>query len=145
MSATKTEPGKFTTLAQYVEAMPADQKEIYYLIGDSRELIEHSPYVEAFTAKGQEVLLLTEPIGVHEKYNRRFARENGAALKQRGESVPKIGPSPGVRDLRWVKPVYVGDCVTYASEIRELRAVDNAYNLAQLLNRQRWILNHDML
>ena len=28
-------------------------------------------------------LLLTEPIGVHEKYNRRFARENGAALKMR--------------------------------------------------------------
>jgi hypothetical protein len=28
-------------------------------------------------------LLLSEPIGVHENYNRRFARENGAALKQR--------------------------------------------------------------
>jgi hypothetical protein len=28
-------------------------------------------------------LLLSEPIGVHESYNRRFARENGAALKQR--------------------------------------------------------------
>ena len=28
-------------------------------------------------------LLLTKPIGVHENYNRRFARENGAALKQR--------------------------------------------------------------
>jgi acyl dehydratase len=45
-----------------------------------------------------------------------------AARGERGESVPKIGPSPGVRDLRWVKPVYVGDCITYASEIRELRA-----------------------
>jgi acyl dehydratase len=44
------------------------------------------------------------------------------ARRERGESVPKIGPSPGVRDMRWVKPVYVGDCVTYASEIRELRA-----------------------
>ncbi len=45
-----------------------------------------------------------------------------AARRERGESVPKLGPSPGVRDLRWVKPVYVGDCITYASEIRELRA-----------------------
>lgn len=45
-----------------------------------------------------------------------------AARKGRGESVPKIGPSPGARDLRWVKPVYAGDCITYASEIRELRA-----------------------
>ena len=32
-----TEPGKFTTLAEYVEKMPADQKEIYYLIGESAE------------------------------------------------------------------------------------------------------------
>lgn len=28
-------------------------------------------------------LLLTDPIGVHEKYNRQFARESGVALKQR--------------------------------------------------------------
>jgi molecular chaperone HtpG len=62
LESTKTEPGKFTTLGQYVERMPAGQTEIYYLIGDSRELLEHSPYLEAFRAKGQEVLLLTDPI-----------------------------------------------------------------------------------
>jgi hypothetical protein len=32
-------------------------------------------------------LLLTEPIGVHERHNRQFARENGAALKQRDPQV----------------------------------------------------------
>jgi molecular chaperone HtpG len=60
--STKTEPGKFTTLAKYVEAMPADQKEIYYLIGESRELIQNSPYLESFKSRGQEVLLLTDPV-----------------------------------------------------------------------------------
>ncbi len=45
-----------------------------------------------------------------------------AARRERGDSVPQIGASPGVRDLRWMKPVYVGDCITSASEIRELRA-----------------------
>ncbi|MGE5609630.1 MAG: molecular chaperone HtpG [Bacillota bacterium] len=64
--STKTDPKddktRYTTLAKYVEKMPADQKEIYYLIGESREMIENSPYVEAFKAKGQEVLLLTEPV-----------------------------------------------------------------------------------
>ncbi len=60
--STKTEPGQFTTLGKYVLAMPADQKEIYYLIGESRELIEHSPYLESFREKGQEVLLLTDPV-----------------------------------------------------------------------------------
>ena len=42
--------------------MPAEQKEIYYLIGESREQLEHSPYLEAFRAQGQDVLLLTDPI-----------------------------------------------------------------------------------
>ena len=32
-------------------------------------------------------LLLSEPVGIHESYNRRFARENGAALKVREPSV----------------------------------------------------------
>lgn len=32
-------------------------------------------------------LLLSEPVGIHENYNRRYARENGAALKQRDPSV----------------------------------------------------------
>ena len=60
--STKTEPGKFTTLAEYVLAMPGDQKEIYYLIGETREQLEHSPYLESFRDKGWEVLLLTDPI-----------------------------------------------------------------------------------
>jgi molecular chaperone HtpG len=60
--STKSEPGKFTTLADYVGRMPSDQTEIYYLTGESREMLANSPYVESFKAKGQEVLLLTEPI-----------------------------------------------------------------------------------
>jgi molecular chaperone HtpG len=60
--STKTEPGKFTTLAEYVERMPVSQEEIYYLTGEARALLEQSPYLEAFRAQGHEVLLLTDPI-----------------------------------------------------------------------------------
>ncbi|MDB5321609.1 MAG: molecular chaperone HtpG [Phycisphaerales bacterium] len=60
--STKTKPGEYTTLAKYVEAMPAEQKEIHYIIGETRQQIENSPYLESFKAKGEEVLLLTEPI-----------------------------------------------------------------------------------
>ena len=62
IESTKTEPGKHTTLAKYVEGMKLEQKEIFFLVGESRELIENSPYLEAFKAKDQEVLLLTDPI-----------------------------------------------------------------------------------
>ncbi len=62
IESTRTEPGKFTSLPDYVKAMPADQKEILYLVGETREQLDGSPYVEAFKAKNQEVLLFTDPI-----------------------------------------------------------------------------------
>jgi molecular chaperone HtpG len=62
VESTKTKPGEFTTLSKIVEAMPADKKEIYYLIGDTRQQVEHSPYLERFADQGLEVLLLTDPI-----------------------------------------------------------------------------------
>jgi len=60
--STKTEAGKYTSLAQYVLGMPGEQNEIYYLTGESRALLEQTPYLEAFKAKGWEVLLLTDPV-----------------------------------------------------------------------------------
>ncbi|MFF4093544.1 molecular chaperone HtpG [Streptomyces sp. NPDC001834] len=55
----KDEP---TTLRQYVERMKEGQEHIYYLTGESRQAIENSPHMEAFRAKGIEVLLLTDPV-----------------------------------------------------------------------------------
>jgi len=60
--STRTEKGQLTTLEKYMAAMPAEQKEIYYLFGDSREAVEHSPLLESFQGKGQEVLFLTDAI-----------------------------------------------------------------------------------
>jgi molecular chaperone HtpG len=51
-----------TTLAQYVERMKDGQNHIFYLTGESRQAIENSPHMEAFQAKGIEVLLLTDPV-----------------------------------------------------------------------------------
>ncbi|MGW4247608.1 molecular chaperone HtpG [Nocardia sp. NPDC004722] len=51
-----------TSLAEYVERMPETQSAIYYMTGESRQQIENSPHIEAFKAKGLEVLVLTEPV-----------------------------------------------------------------------------------
>jgi molecular chaperone HtpG len=51
-----------TTLAEYVGRMKDDQEQIYYATGESRQLLERSPHLEAFKAKGYEVLLLTDPV-----------------------------------------------------------------------------------
>ncbi len=58
----RTAKGKYTTLAQYVEAMPADQADIYFLTGEDRATLEDSPALEAFRRRGWDVLLLTDPI-----------------------------------------------------------------------------------
>jgi acyl dehydratase len=35
----------------------------------------------------------------------------------RNETLPEHGPSPGISNLKWIKPVYPGDTVTYWLEI----------------------------
>ena len=52
------------------------------------------------------------------------ARED-AALRQRGEPVGSFGPSPGFRELKWLKPVYAGDTVSYSTEIVDKRVSDS--------------------
>ncbi|MBJ7384790.1 MAG: molecular chaperone HtpG, partial [Mycolicibacterium sp.] len=51
-----------TTLADYVARMKDGQEQIFYATGESRQLLERSPHLEAFKAKGYEVLLLTDPV-----------------------------------------------------------------------------------
>jgi acyl dehydratase len=48
-------------------------------------------------------------------------RREDAARRERGEPVAELGPSPGFRELKWLKPVYVGDTINYATEIVEAR------------------------
>ena len=56
------DPEKLTTLADYVSRMKPDQKSIYFLTGPSRRAVENSPHLEAFRAKGYEVLFLVDPV-----------------------------------------------------------------------------------
>ncbi|WP_082789292.1 molecular chaperone HtpG [Tsukamurella pseudospumae] len=51
-----------TGLAEYVSRMPEAQDVIYYAAGESRRQLESSPHLEAFAAKGFEVLLLTDQV-----------------------------------------------------------------------------------
>ncbi|ADG80279.1 Chaperone protein HtpG OS=Tsukamurella paurometabola (strain ATCC 8368 / DSM / CCUG 35730 /CIP 100753 / JCM 10117 / KCTC 9821 / NBRC 16120 / NCIMB 702349/ NCTC 13040) OX=521096 GN=htpG PE=3 SV=1 [Tsukamurella paurometabola] len=51
-----------TGLAEYVSRMPEGQDVIYYATGESRSQLESSPHLEAFAAKGFEVLLLTDQV-----------------------------------------------------------------------------------
>ncbi len=55
-------PGKLITLKEYSDAMPATQKEIYYLSGDTREALENSPQLEMLKKQNFDVLFLLDPV-----------------------------------------------------------------------------------
>jgi acyl dehydratase len=48
-------------------------------------------------------------------------RAESDAMRARGEPVAGSGPALGFRDLKWLKPVYVGDAIDYKSEVTQLR------------------------
>jgi acyl dehydratase len=50
-----------------------------------------------------------------------YHRREDEARRARGETIAEMGPSPGFRELKWLKPVYVGDTISYASEVVETR------------------------
>jgi acyl dehydratase len=54
-----------------------------------------------------------------------FRRRMDEAMQARGEPVAGIGPALGFRELKWPKPVYVGDTIEYKSEVIELRLSDS--------------------
>jgi len=57
-----TEPGAVCGFTDYVSRAKDGQESIYYLVGGSREQVESSPYVEAFKARGLEVIYFTDAV-----------------------------------------------------------------------------------
>ncbi|RMI01691.1 MAG: molecular chaperone HtpG [Calditrichaeota bacterium] len=62
--STATDKGQLTSFKEYVSRMPSEQKEIYYISGETREELERNPNLEYFRKKNIEVLLLTDPVDV---------------------------------------------------------------------------------
>lgn len=52
----------WVSLKEYKERMKEDQKTIYYIAGNNKNVLSSSPLVQAFKNKGYEVLLLDEDI-----------------------------------------------------------------------------------
>ena len=62
LSRFSTTAGEMRSLKQYAESLKPNQTEVYYLVGDSIERLKANPKLEAATARGIEVLLLTDPV-----------------------------------------------------------------------------------
>lgn len=53
-------------------------------------------------------------------------------LKKEGTVPPELGPSPGFKNLRWFKPVFAGDTITYSVTLLSSR---------QLASRPGWLID----
>lgn len=53
---------KLISLEKYIEQMPEDQEEIYYLLGENLQALKRSPHLEYYEKLNQEVILFAEPI-----------------------------------------------------------------------------------
>jgi molecular chaperone HtpG len=121
-------PGNLITLAEYAAKMPAEQQDIYYLIGESRDLIEHSPLLEAFRAKGWDVLLLTDPIdefwtpALGSYKGKQLVSADRAEIEPAKESAPDAEAFKGLLEHLKTALPEVGD-VRLSSRLKESASV----------------------
>jgi acyl dehydratase len=78
------------------------------------------------------------------------AQRQAREMTARGEPVAVWGPSPGFRELRWIRPVLAGDTITYASEVESVRSSEKRpeWGIVQARNtgtNQRGELTYSLL
>lgn len=59
---TSSSGAEFLSFKSYKENMPADQKSIYYMLGDNLDLLKASPLLEKYAKKGFDVLLMGDEV-----------------------------------------------------------------------------------
>lgn len=57
-----TSGDELTSLKDYISRMKENQKDIYYITGESRQVVDQSAFVERVRKRGYEIIYMTEPI-----------------------------------------------------------------------------------
>ena len=116
----KTEPGAFVTLGQYVEAMPADQTDIYFLTGEQRSALDHAPALEVFRHRGWDVLLLTDPVDEFVFPN--LGDYKGKALKAADREAPEL-PEEDLKKVEEAAGAFQGLLTLLSGKLSGLKEV----------------------
>jgi molecular chaperone HtpG len=121
--------GDWLSLDQYVERMPADQQEIFYVIGDNLHAAARSPHLDPFNVRGLEVLFWYDPLDIFlaptmDQYREKRFRNAADAdleLPATAETTDQPEEAPSTPEPAFNR--FVGRCVTtLGKRVSEVRA-----------------------
>merc|ERR1711862_1034378 len=78
------------SLSDYVSRMKENQKDIYYITGESKEVVGTSSFVERLKKRGLEVIYMTEPIDEYVVQQlKEFDAKNLVSVTKEGLELPE--------------------------------------------------------
>merc|ERR1712098_417885 len=78
------------SLSDYVSRMKENQKDIYYITGESKPVVGSSPFVERLNKRGLEVIYMTEPIDEYVVQQlKEFDGKNLVSVTKEGLELPE--------------------------------------------------------
>merc|ERR1739845_317460 len=78
------------SLGDYVSRMKENQKDIYYITGESKEVVSASAFVERLKKRGLEVVYMTEPIDEYVVQQlKEFDGKNLVSVTKEGLELPE--------------------------------------------------------
>jgi molecular chaperone HtpG len=111
-----TEEG-WTSFADYISRMKPDQPAIYVLAGDNIDQLRHAPILEGYTAKGYEVLLLTDAIDAF--WPERMSEVEGKPLRNARQALADLGEDEAVSES--LAPLLAGIKAALGDDISEVK------------------------
>ena len=71
-----------------------------------------------------------------------YHQKQQVAAQQRGEATAELGPGLGFKNLKWIKPVYVGDRLSYGSKITAKRVSEHRPRWG-VVSSDNWAVNQN--
>merc|ERR1740124_1052251 len=88
--ATSASGDEMCSLADYVSRMQENQKDIYYITGESKDVVAASAFVERLKKRGLEVVYMTEPIDEYVVQQlKEFDGKNLVSVTKEGLELPE--------------------------------------------------------
>jgi molecular chaperone HtpG len=107
----------WTSFADYISRMKTDQPAIYVLAGDNIDQLRHAPILEGYTAKGYEVLLLTDAIDAF--WPERMSEVEGKPLRNARQALADLGEDEAVSES--LAPLLAGIKAALGDDISEVK------------------------